>query len=159
MNPLDEIEEMAVKETFTLRVDTNLILNASGPTGGSIFQIPLLGLTILTIARRSTNDLATTELTRWTIATLLRQYQTLRISGRRIAWSVIFRKHCAEAILFLEQTGLIEVLEVPTRQIRATNAGTSFLRSLRNRSDEIGLLARGLDHSATAALQGGMDLL
>ena len=159
MNHLEDMERMAADGSLRLRVNPDRLKRGPVPARDSIFQVPLLGLTILSLARNSQDPIATVELTRWTLAALARQYPTIRISGKRMAWSVTLRKHCAEAILFLERIGLVEVQESPTRNIKTTKEGVAFLRNLRNRGEESGFLARSLDHSASAALQGGLDLL
>lgn len=159
MNALAEMEKLAASGSVCLRVIPERLQKKLSTSKESIFQVPILSLAILSLAKNAPKNLRCEELTRWTLATLARQYPTIRMTGRRMAWSIALRKHCAEAILFLERTRMVEILETPDRQIKATKEGVTFLRKLRNQSEGIGLLARSLDRSANAALQGGLDLL
>jgi hypothetical protein len=51
------------------------------------------------------------------------------------------------------------VHETPRRAVRCTVAGLDFVRKLLRQTDEIGVLARGLDRAHRAVEHHGLELL
>lgn len=159
MKTLSEIAAAATSSNVRLRLDPHELTRASRDTAEGLFQIPLLALTILVIARARTSGLPTTDVTTWTLATLVRHFDALRVVRGRIQWSVALRRRCADALVFLENVGLASVQEVPVRTLSISGEGRDFVGRLSRNADELGVLVRELERAHHAVEQSGLELL
>jgi hypothetical protein len=103
--------------------------------------------------------LATSDVSTWTLATLVHHCDALRIARGRIQWSVLLRRRCADALVFLENVELVTIRSTPSRTVTLTDTGRHFIARLRGRADEAGVLVRQLDRAHHAVEQGGFQLL
>jgi hypothetical protein len=159
MRSLDDIAATATAANVRLQVNTDAISRASSTTADGLFHTPLLALAILVIAGARRAGLPTSDVATWTLATLVHHCEALRIARGRIQWSVLLRRRCADALVFLENVELITIRSAPTRAVSLSNAGRRFVASLRDRADEAGVLVRQLDRAHHAIDQGGLELL
>jgi len=159
MKSLDEIASQATEANVTLRVDTDALSRVSGTTIEGLFHVPLLALTILVIARARRSGLPTRDLATWTVGTLVKHFEALRLARGRIQWSVVLRRRCADALVFLENVGLAGVREVPMRTVYISTSGRDFILKLARAADEAGVLVRQLERAHHAVEQGGLELL
>lgn len=159
MRSLDEIAAEATQTKVRLRLDTDAITQVAGITVDGLFHTPLLALTILVIARARKSGLATTDLATWTLATLVKHFETLKLSRGRIQWSVLLRRRCSDALVFLENASLASVREAPARTVMISTSGRSFIGKLERNTDEIGVLVRRLQRANRAVEQSGIELL
>jgi hypothetical protein len=159
MRTLDEVVEYATARDATLRVNTSAISRVTGATVDGLFHVPLLALTILVIASSSKLGLGTADVGSWATATLMRHFEELNLSRGRLRWSILIRRRCADALVFLEQAGLIVVREAPERAAYLTKEGRDFVRNAASGADEIGVLTRQLRRAHRAAEHTGLELL
>jgi hypothetical protein len=159
MRTLDDFIVVATAEQVQLRVNTEALSRASETYVDGIFHVPLLALTILVIARERRAGLATTDLATWTIGTLVRHFDALQLARGRIQWSVVLRRRCADALVFLEDVGLAGVHEAPSRTVHISANGRDLLRKLSHRADEVGVLVRQIERAYKAVNQSGLELL
>ena len=159
MKSLDDIVAEATAANVRLRVNTDALSRVSGATIDGLFHTPLLGLTILVIARARRSGLPTTDLATWTLGTLVKHFEALRLARGRIQWSVLLRRRCADALVFLENVGLANVREDPTRTVHISTQGRDFILKLARGADEAGVLVRQLERANRAVEQGGLELL
>ncbi len=159
MRSLDEIVAEATDLDVHLRVNTDSLPKVAGAVYDNLFHIPLLALAIVTIVRLRKDGLPTVDLATWTLATLARHFDFLRLARCRLQWSMLLRRRCADALVFLENTGLVSVTENPTRVINLTTEGHKFLRKVAGQADEAGVLVRQIDRAYRAVEQHGFRLL
>jgi hypothetical protein len=159
MRSLEEIAAEATQANVRLRVNTEALSRVSGATVDGLFHTPLLALTILVIARARRAGLPTTDLATWTLGTLVKHFEALRLARGRIQWSVVLRRRCADALVFLENVGLASVRETPVRTAHISANGRDFILKLARTADEGGVLVRQLERAHRAVEQGGLELL
>jgi hypothetical protein len=159
MKSLDEIAAEATEANVRLRVNTEVLSRVSGATVDGLFHTPLLAITILVIARARRSGLQTADLTTWTLGTLVRRFDALRLARGRIQWSVLLRRRCADALVFLENVGLATVVEGPLRTVQISANGRDFVAKLSRSADEAGVLVRQLERAHRAVEQGGLELI
>lgn len=159
MKSLDEIVAEAMEANVRLHVNTDAISRVSGTTVDGLFHTPLLALTILVIARARRSGLSTSDVATWTLATLVKHFEALKLARGRIQWSVLLRRRCSDALVFLENVGLAGVHETPHRTVLISEHGRAFIGNLLRRADESGVLARQLERAYHAAEQSGLELL
>lgn len=159
MKSLDEIVAEATDANIRLLVNTDALARVSGATVDGLFHTPLLAMTILVIARARGNGLPTTDIATWTLATLVKHFNPLRMARGRIQWSILLRRRCADALVFLENVGLVSIHETPTRTVIISLTGRDLMNRLFHRADEAGVLVRELERAERAVTQGGLELL
>jgi hypothetical protein len=159
MKALDQLAAEATEVKARLRLDSEALTRAAGMTVDGLFYTPLLALTILIISRAKKSGLLTKDMATWTLGTLVKHFEALRIARGRIQWSVLLRRRCADALVFLEDAGLAGVHETPDRTIHLTVPGREFVGKLSRSSDEVGVLVRQLERAYRAVDQGGLELL
>lgn len=159
MKRLDEFSEEARKAQLHLQIDSDKLDQALLFGTDGVFHVPLLALCILIIARSKKVDLWTADLAAWTGATLGRHFAGSPGTQRKLEWSLQHRKRCADALVFLENVQLVSVQETPQRTVRCTARGLEFVRTILRRTDEVGVLLRGLDRSHREVEHHGFDLL
>jgi hypothetical protein len=159
MKSLDEIIAEATEAKVRLRVNTDVISRVSGTTVDGLFHTPLLALTILVIAGARKSGLPTSDVATWSLATLVKHFEALKLARGRIQWSVLLRRRCSDALVFLENVGLAEVHETPNRTVIISANGRAFIGKLLRSADESGVLARQLARAHHAVEQSGLELL
>ncbi|HEY4014309.1 MAG TPA: hypothetical protein VGM06_13290 [Polyangiaceae bacterium] len=159
MKSLDEIAAEATEANVRLRVNTEVLSRVSGAMVDGLFHTPLLAITILVIARARRSGLQTADLATWTLGTLVRHFDALRLARGRIQWSVLLRRRCADALVFLENVGLASVVEGPMRTVHISANGRDFVAKLSRSADEAGVLVRQLQRAHRAVEQGGLELI
>lgn len=126
----------------------------------ALFHLPLLALTVLTIASSIRDGVPTSEIGTWTALTIQRAFTGLDLSPQRLRFSVVLRKRCADALVFLEGAGLTEVSGGSARVVRATQEGREVVRKAAGETEsEAGVLVRGLRRSFLAVSKTGRELL
>jgi hypothetical protein len=156
---LDQVAAEATEANVRLRIDTDALTRAAGTTVDGFFYTPLLALTVLVIIRGRKSGLPTSDIATWALGTLVKHFETLRLARGRIQWSVVLRRRCADAVVFLENVGLAGVHEAPTRTVHITLQGREFVGKLARGADETGVLLRQLERAHRAVEQGGLELL
>ena len=159
MKSLNEIATEATEANVRLQINTDALTRVSSATVDGLFHTPLLALTILMIARERKSGLPTTDIATWTLATLVKHFDALRLARGRLQWSVLLRRRCADALVFLENIGLASVHEVPSRTVHITANGRDFIGKASRTADELGVLVRQLARAHHAVEQGGLELL
>ena len=147
MKTLDDIATEATAVKARLRLNPDALAKAAEATVDGLFYTPLLALTILVIARAKKTGLPTTDMATWALGTLVKHFEALRFARGRIQWSVLLRRRCADALIFLEGAGLASVHEAPARVIHATISGRELLLKLSRNADEVGVLVRQLERA------------
>ena len=158
MKTLDEIVAEATAARARLSVNTEALSRLSDTPGEGLFHVPLLALTILVVSR-ARKGLPTTDVATWTLATLVKHFEALRLARWRIQWSFVLRQRCADALVFLEATGLTSVVGEASREVRPSVNGREFIVRLSRQKDEIGVLVRKLERAHRAVDQTGLELL
>ena len=111
------------------------------------------------IARAKQRSFSTVDLPTWVGATLVRHFSRPPAAKKRLDWSVQYRRRCADALVFLENVRLVDLINSADRSVTLTSEGVTVVRQLSARSDEIGLLCRGLSRAYRAADRYGLELL
>ncbi len=158
MRTIAELAARAREVDVHLQVDSERLERVMKTPDEILFQVPLLALTLLVIARATKGELRTADMTTWACATLVWHFRGIRDARRRMDWSLALRRRCADALVFLEARGLAAVRETPERRIAASAQGLAFLRTSRKEATELGTLVRALDRAHRAAEQAGLDL-
>jgi hypothetical protein len=158
MRTLDQLVELAGPDV-RLRVDGLAIARASESAVDSLFHVPLLALTVLAVAAGRKEGVLIADLAAWTLATLTKHFESRHLSSSSLRWSVLLRRRCADALVFLEQVGMVAVQQEPARVVRISLGGLDFLRKAGGRADEVGVLTRQLRKSYEAVNRTGLELL
>lgn len=159
MRTLDQIAAEATDANVRLQLDTDALARAAGASVDGLFHTPLLALTILITARARKSGLPTSDMATWTLGILAKHFEALRLARARIQWSVLLRRRCADALVFLENIELAGVHESPARVIHITVKGRDFIGKLSRGASEAGVLVRQLERAHRAIEQGGLELL
>lgn len=159
MKTLDELVEIASEQNVRIRVNTGALSRVTDDTIDGLFHVPLLALAILVISGARKGGLLTADVGSWTLATLSKHFEGLKLSRSHLRWSVLLRRRCADALVFLEEAGFVVVHEAPARIAVATLPGRDFLRRAAERADEIGVLTRQLRRAHNIVEQTGLQLL
>ena len=159
MKSLEEIAREATAAQVRLRIDTATLNRVSSVSVDGLFHTPLLAMTILVVARARKGGLPTVDIATWTLGTLSKHFDALRLARGRIQWSVLLRRRCADALVFLENVGLAGVHENPVRTVHITASGRAYLGKISRGTDEVGVLVRQLGRAYRAVEQGGLALL
>jgi hypothetical protein len=160
MGRLDDLLAEARGANIQLRVSTEHLDRAARLSADGMFHIPLVALCMLVVAQSQRGTLATSDLAAaWTGATLGRHFSNIQAAHRRLEWSLAHRRRCAEALVFLENVGLVTVNGPSNRQVKCEARGTAMLSDLVRRGDEAGLLVSGLRRAYVAVELHGLDLL
>src|SRR5258706_15348375 len=108
----------------------------------ALFHFPLLALAVMIIARRT--PFRTVVLGRNVALLLVEHFVALRRSPHGLETSLTLRRRCADALAFLEASGLATLSQDNQRIVTLTQAGKIHLdRSGRDATD-LGLLIRQL---------------
>jgi hypothetical protein len=153
MKTLDELASRL--HQVKLRLDPAKVDRVARLANEGFFHIPLVAFCILILSRSQKEKLHLGELAAWTGATLGAQFSSLETAHRKLEWSLNHRRRCADALVFLENVGLVQVGELD-RTLRCTPKGLEILRDLMHRDDEIGVLSRGLDKSSRKVERHGL---
>lgn len=128
---------------------TDLRLPAAGvdPSLGSaperidaLFHLPLLALAIMMIARRT--PFQTVILGRKVALLLVEHFAALRHSPHGLETSLTLRRRCADALAFLEATGLATVSNDRQRIVTLTPRGKEHLDHAARDVTDLGLFVR-----------------
>lgn len=159
MKTLNEVVALATEQNVQLRVNTSALSRVTDATVDGLFHVPLLALAILTVSSSRKDGVATGDIGSWSLATLTKHFEVLRLSKSYLRWSVLLRQRCADALVFLEKAGLVVVRESPGRAVHATLQGKDFLRRAGDGADEIGVLTRQIARAYRMVEQAGLRLL
>lgn len=111
-------------------------------TFDALFHLPLLALVTMVIAAKST--LTTSSVGNKVALLLIEQFTTLRQSPHSLEISLTLRRRCAEALAFLEVTGLVAISSDVAREVTLTGLGKEGLARARRDPSDLGLLVRQL---------------
>jgi hypothetical protein len=156
---LETFAKQAEQANIRLMVNEAGLDAAARRSDEALFHVPLLALCILVVAHGKTDALRVPDLSVWVSATLASHFSGIKDAGPRLKWSIPLRRRCADALVFLEIVGLVVVDQGHGRTVRVSGDGAAFLRKQRVRTDEVGVLVRGLDRSHHGVLQTGLELL
>jgi hypothetical protein len=159
MGRLDDLLAETRDANIRLRVSTEHLDRAARLSAEGIFHIPLLALCMLVVAQARRGTLETSDLAAWTGATLGRHFSNIQAAHRRLEWSLAHRRRCAEALVFLENVGLVAVRGTSIRRVKCEAGGTAMLGDLVRRGGEAGLLVGGLRRAHAAVEHHGLDFL
>jgi hypothetical protein len=158
MKTLNELVLAASDAELHIKVDSDRLNSVVRRRDEGLYHIPLVSICALIVAKNKADGLLTADIAVWVGATLARHFAKSKDIYRRNEWSFEYRRRCADAIIFLENVGLVHVTE-PRREIICTDAGKVFLRDVVRQTNEIGILARELTRAFSAAEQHGLTLL
>jgi hypothetical protein len=124
----------------------------------ALFHLPLLALTMLIVTHGRKGLFTTSELSTWTAGVLTSYFDGLRASSRVLTWSPALRTRCADALVFLEDSGQVSVTG-PNRRVEITPAGRDFLAGCASDQADVGVLVRGLRRAFERTRGTGLRLL
>jgi hypothetical protein len=159
MRTLDEVVQLATDQRIRLLVSSSELDRIAGSEGDTIFHTPLLAITILVIIRERRAGLGTSDVATWTLATLAQHCRGLGVKPAKLQWSVPLRRRCADALVFLENSGMIAVDTRSSRALALAPLGREFITGRARATDEAGVLVRKLQRAYRAAEQIGLELL
>jgi hypothetical protein len=158
LKPLNEFASQARDAGLHLRIDAEHLDRVARLGNEGLFHVPLLALCILIVGQGKKGDLCTADLAAWTGATLGNHFSGIGAARRKLEWSLQHRRRCADALVFLENVGLVRVIEGAARSVRCTDTGYEFVRKLLHQADETGVFCRGLERSYRAVEHHGLHL-
>lgn len=159
MKALNQFGDETKGRSLHLQVNADRLSRVALQADNGLFQVPLLAICVLVVARARREGLPTADVAVWTGATLTRHFSRDESSRLNLDWSLQHRKRTADALVFLENLEFIAMNEVPNRRITCTTAGLAFAAKLMRQPDEVGMLARGLLRSYTAVEHRGLGSL
>jgi hypothetical protein len=108
----------------------------------ALFHLPLLALAAMIIARRT--PFRTALLGRNVAMLLVEHFAALRHSPHGLETSLTLRRRCADALAFLEASGLAVISQDPQRIVTLTQAGKNHIDRAAHDATDLGLLLRQL---------------
>lgn len=126
---------------------------------GVVFHVPLIAVAILVTANQEKAKLTTGEISRWVAGVLSEHCFGATDAIRRYQWSMVLRERAAEALVFLESSGFVNVSEGDPRVVKLSAEGSKLLSTAKRSQDRWGALVRDLIRSHTAAQARGLVLL
>jgi hypothetical protein len=147
VKPLNEFAIQARNAGLHLHIDAQHLDRVARLGNEGLFHVPLLALCILIVSQGKRGELCTADLAAWTGATLGNQFSGIDAARRKLEWSFQHRRRCADALVFLENVGLVTVSEGQGRTVRCTDNGYDFVRRLLHQADETGVFCRSLERS------------
>jgi len=124
----------------------------------SFFQSPLLSLCAVVVAKGRDGDLKTADVPTWVGAALTKHFDSSAVIRRQLDWSLDYRRRCADAIVFLENLGLVQVSLDAAHSIKCTERGQRFIREALRQANETGVLVRGLTKAYRIVEYHGLEL-
>lgn len=158
MKPLDEFAIEARAAGLHLRIDPKHLDRVARLGNEGLFHVPLLALCILIVSHGKKGELCTADLAAWTGATLGNHFSGIQAARRKLEWSLQHRRRCADALMFLENAGLVTVSEAHMRTVRCTEAGYELVRKLLHLGAETGAFCRSLERSYRIVEHHGLQL-
>lgn len=158
MITLNEFVSSAEKANVRLTVNKDGLVALGRVRDEAFFQSPLLSLCITVVSKERNGQLSTSDAPAWVGATLTRHFDNSTAIRRQLEWSLDYRRRCADAIVFLENIGLIIVSGGDPRHITCTPRADRFLREARLYENEIGVLVRALTKAYRIVEYHGLEL-
>lgn len=158
MKTLEEFISQAGASDIRLRTNTESP-ELRPSDDDALFHTPLLALSILIIARARKNSLETSEIAVWTGAILATRFHGTPGLRWNLQWSLPLRRRCADALVFLENIGLVSVKTETQRTINVSESGIQFIERIARSPTDIGILARSLVRAYNQAQAKGLQLL
>jgi hypothetical protein len=159
VKPLNQFVDETKNSSLRLQIDAESLSRIALQSDDGLFQVPLLAICVLVVARARCGELPTADISVWTGATLTRHFSRDEPSRRKLDWSLQHRKRAADALVFLENIEFVVVNEAPNRRVSCTTAGLAFVAKMMRQTDEVGMLVRGLLRSYTAVEHRGLGSL
>lgn len=111
-------------------------------TMDALFHLPLLALTAMIIARRS--SFRTIFLGRNVARLLVEHFTALHRAPHALELSITLRRRCADALAFLEAAGLVVISQDTQRIVTLTQDGKGHIDRAARDATDLGLLIRRL---------------
>lgn len=159
MLTLEQFVRNAEAAKVRITADSEGLDSLKAARDDAFFHTPLLSLSLIVIARDRDGRLDTANVPSWVGATLTKHFDDSSAIRKQLEWSLDYRRRCADCIVFLENVGLIAVSTDTARVIRCTENGNHFVREALKKTDEIGVLARGLLKAHRIVEHHGLELL
>jgi hypothetical protein len=158
MSSYDELIAEAARTGVQLSLPKETSVKArSQQFADTVFHTPIIALAILVVAS-SEKNFYTSELSRWSSNVLAQLcYGTTRAAGK-LEWSIVLHARCAEALVFLENAGLVDVSS-DDRRIHIAQAGRDFLRSGLKDEEHLSRLLRDMLKAHAFVRARGFTLL
>lgn len=122
--------------------DADITPGRAPETMDALFHLPLLALAAMIIARRT--PFRTALLGRNVAMLLVEHFAALRHSPHGLETSLTLRRRCADALAFLEASGLAVISQDPQRIVTLTQAGKNHIDRAAHDATDLGLLLRQL---------------
>jgi len=158
VKPLNEFVIQARDAGLHLHIDAQHLDRVARLGNEGLFHVPLLALCILIVSQGKKGELCTPDLAAWTGATLGNHFSDIEAARRKLEWSIQHRRRCADALVFLENVGLVTITQGQDRSVRCTDTGYEFVRKLLHQADETGVFCRSLERSYRAVEHHGLRL-
>jgi len=158
VKPLNEFAIRARDSGLHLHIDAQHLDRVARLGNEGLFHVPLLALCILIVSQGKKGELCTADLAAWTGATLGNHFSGIDAARRKLEWSIQHRRRCADALVFLENVGLVTITQGQDRSVRCTDTGYTFVRKLLQQADETGVFCRSLERSYRAVEHHGLRL-
>ena len=153
----DELIKAMASAGVRLKLDEVSIDRAAAFDPDAMFYSPLIALSLLVVADER-KTMRTSEAPVWTAATLTEHFVGLAALGPRLERSVVLRRRCVDALVFLENTELVKVGDAPSRVVNCAAQGKKFLRVIADKHDGAGTLVRGLVNAHANVDARGLSL-
>jgi hypothetical protein len=121
-------------------------------------QVPVVALSVLACVLGTHGGEPVSRLGARVGNTLMAAFPAFSRVGRYLQWSIRVRTVTADAVAFLEQSGLVVVATDHPRKVRATSRGRGFVRKVRA-EDEAATLFLLLSSSAARTRNDELRLL
>ena len=122
--------------------DANATPGRAPETMDALFHLPLLALAAMIIARQT--PFRTAVLGRNVAMLLVEHFTALRRSAHGLETSLTLRRRCADALAFLEASGLAMISQDRQRIVTLTQAGKNHIDRVARDATDLGLLVRQL---------------
>lgn len=154
---VDEFLQSVSDNDLKLRPQDSAALRARAPeTIDALFHLPLLALAVMVIARRT--PFLTLATGRNVALLLTEHFSALHRAPHALLTSLTLRKRCADALAFLEASGLITVSSDGRREVTLSVSGRQHFDKMTRDRSELGLFVRRLrvDLERAKARIGGL---
>lgn len=164
---MNENKELTFEEVMSLADEQNVRFEIHDTEKKSVknpymsealYYLPLISLNVLLLIRSKTNGYKLNDMNEWVVGIFKNLYGRLSESGLELLWSISMKRKIADAVVFLEATGLVVVSDSSARMVKITKEGRALINQCLKDKSEQGVLLRKIRAALEECKAKGIEL-